>query len=126
MAVGLAAMAFALLCFWSWWTNPIRLLKGSATSVREYYQWGGITGDHSRLVRAQCNEEFFHQFAKQLGLQCLTENQLPDGCPEFSYCPETWWNPPRNYRGAYVGFGHKSRTIILYSNGVLWYDEDEW
>jgi len=121
-------VVFGLWALLHWWNGPIRPLFFSASGIHDSYDGsgGGLTGDFNRCIRADCSEEFFHQYARQQGLTSTVAEALPKNCPGWSNCSERWWTPPP-LRGAYYSYRPGgSRYILAYANGSLFYDLCAW
>lgn len=109
-----------------WWWGPMRPLTAAASDVHEHYQDGGFS-DFARWISARCEPAFFHWYVRRQGLQAVPVGGLPEGCPTWNACPESWWTPPADLTGAYYHFEPSGyRELLAYSAGVLYYDMLEW
>lgn len=108
--------------------DPVRRLQRGATDIHSYMSEVGFTGDHSRRITARCSKEFFISFALQEGLQPVPGGVVPQKIPSWQRTGEGWWNPPEQSANLYLSYHKRYRTRVLmtYSNGILYYDKVEW
>ena len=126
--LAILAAVFGIFALLHWWSGPIRPLLFSASDIHDSYDGsgGGITGDFNRCIRARCTEDAFHRYARHQGLTETIADALPEACPGWSSCSESWWTPP-TLRGAYYSYRPGgSRRILAYADGLLFYDSCAW
>lgn len=120
----------ALLVVGSLIPSPARqALPSSATDVQEYCD-NSLNGDYERRIRARMPEKDVAPFAAKMGLgerySRAKHSKLPVSVPTGH---KPWWTSPRGgLEGAYFSCspsGNKSQAAI-YSNGYLYYFEEEW
>jgi hypothetical protein len=123
LGVAILALLFCGVAFMSWWAGPIRFLSSHATNIHDFYDdaGGGITGDFTRYISAQCSEDVFHEYAKSQG---LIDRVLPDSNTQVGMgdCEKSWWTPPKNLEGAYYYSKPGGKDAVLaYSSGHIYY-----
>jgi hypothetical protein len=120
----------ALLVVDSLIPSPARqALPSSATDVQEYCD-NSLNGDYERRIRAQMPEKDVAPFAAKMGLVERYSRKKHSNLPVSILSGEqAWWNPPSNgLEGAYFSCppsGEKSQ-VAIYSDGYLYYFEEEW
>lgn len=106
-------------------SKVVRALPEGAMDIEEHYEWGGITGDFVRLVKARIPKDQVAAYAARMGATSPVKKEMSwENLVYWSGGPK-WWKPPKDplyFYSSEQGY----RLLVGWENGFVYYDAVEW